>query len=1122
MPQVTMDGWLTTAKVGRDDQRIKKNIKKALSDRRAKRGLPPAKTKTKKAAPKKAPPRRKKKEWSESEEEESEFEEENWEGSDEEEESDVEIPYEESSGEEDGDSSDNSESFLQKSKRKNPRMKEQMLKAAAKKKATNKKNGYAGKKVTSSEDEVSEAGSDDSDNGPFSKFKCSSKPTASARKKPSLMAESSDESDSNLKPSPHKKQKTKGATSKFFAGKKSSTLFSDEEDDTPVKTKSTKSAPNKSNKRVIDVDEEEDDKTPRKSLGDSSWAPDEDYEAPDGIFDDDDEALTLAIQESQKSAAKENKKRKLKKLGKNSKSKAKSNNMRKNPANDLLEDSDEEIEEPEEESVVELPSSSDDEDDEPEDDDHDAFHMDEDEREASQVLAAANDLSASVLRIMTSWVSGGGDEGDSKVSVPQGMIVDGAIAMTSMKRNPGKFKNNNSQHAWISNEVMQEVLPTVTLAEYQLLGVNWLAMLHSMTCKVQGKATNVNGILADEMGLGKTCQTIAFLAWLKYSRSKGSIKEVGEGVAKKGDDISDDDVSDAEADGDNEEEPIELDSTPVPKKKAKHAEVSVRTPAEEKSQVSMPHIIVVPASVVSNWEREFQTFAPHMSVIKYHGTQDEREELKSTLRNYLPKRWKKGTPMIDVILAPITYFQKETSEDRDFLRKFNFDYLICDEGHLLKNAKGLRYKNIDRFRTRHRLLLTGTPIQNSPQELMALLCFLMPLFKKRNTGFDGDDDDGGAGMLQHFVNLEGAQSDQETKQQAAYRKLKQLFAPFVLRRRKKDVLSKILPPKTIEVEFVNMEASARENYNSIIAAHLKAKKNKTKSATEHLFTSLRKAAHHPHLLRTRHTSPSEIKHLATYFRQYGAFQGEGATYEKVVKELEGFSNFDLHLMSLELCDEYPLRRKELERYMLTAEDLYASAKLARLQEILPGLISDGHRILIFSVWTMCLDLLGCMLEHMGIDYMRMDGSTAVADRQERIDKFNGDPSISCFLLSTNACGMGINLTSADTCIMHDIAVNPFVDLQAEDRCHRIGQTKPVKIIKLVAKDTVDSDIYDMQVRKLKMNAAIMESKEEKKEKDVILKKIVERHSEASGKGIDSYFGKENRAMNQVDLTEDDI
>ena len=503
-------------------------------------------------------------------------------------------------------------------------------------------------------------------------------------------------------------------------------------------------------------------------------------------------------------------------------------------------------------------------------------------------------------------------------------------------------------------------------------------------------------------------------------------------------------------------------------------------------------MIVVPASVLSNWAIEFEKFAPHLNVVKFHGTIAEREGIKEYLRQFLSGNARSGDDTLDVILAPMTYFQKEKSDDRSFLRKFRYTYMICDEAHLLKNHEGHRYKNLDRFRTKHRLLLSGTPVMNNPQELMSLLCFLMPLFSRKTKGFAQDDEgnDGGARMLQHFVSLDSRESNDA----AAYRKLKELFAPFVLRRRKQDVLSQIMPPKTHRVEFVDLDPIGRQIYNGILEKHVK---NKNRGAKEHLFTQLRKAAHHPLLLRTRYLEPSEVSHLVDSFYRFGAFRGEGCTRERVKEELEGFNDFDIHLTALELLDQNRMREQDLRRYILQEEDLFSSAKCQRLRTLLPELVGNGHRVLIFSVWTSCLDLLSCLLEQLDMKYLRMEGSTAVSERQSLIDEFNRDESIPVFLLSTKACGLGINLTAADTCIMHDIDFNPFNDLQAEDRCHRIGQKKPVTVFKLVAKDTVDEDIYSMQERKAKMSAAIMESTsssnfDSKKERENVLQTAVDR------------------------------
>lgn len=122
-----------------------------------------------------------------------------------------------------------------------------------------------------------------------------------------------------------------------------------------------------------------------------------------------------------------------------------------------------------------------------------------------------------------------------------------------------------------------------------------------------------------------------------------------------------------------------------------------------------PHLVIAPASVVSNWVLEFQKFAPHLNVVKYHGTMDERMEIQSRLKQFLPNKsndLKEKAAPFDVIIAPVTYFQQEKSDDRYFLKKFNYEYLIVDEAHLLKNSRGMRYKSLDRFKTSHRLLLT--------------------------------------------------------------------------------------------------------------------------------------------------------------------------------------------------------------------------------------------------------------------------------------------------------------------------------------------------------------------------------------------------------------------------------
>lgn len=349
----------------------------------------------------------------------------------------------------------------------------------------------------------------------------------------------------------------------------------------------------------------------------------------------------------------------------------------------------------------------------------------------------------------------------------------------------------------------------------------------------------------------------------------------------------------------------------------------------------------------------------------------------------------------------------------------------------------MRYKNMDKFSTSHRLLLTGTPIQNSPKELMSLLCFLMPLFSKQASAFEDAENDGGARMLDYFVTLQGGKG---ADPRDAYKKLKQLLAPFCLRRRKDECLSQIMPKKTRKTLVVPFDESTRRVYDSIIESHLKAKQKgevADGSVLNHLFTSLRKAANHPLLLRTRHTSDDAIEHLVHHTHMYGYWGNvETATDKKelIRRELANFSDFDIHCMTIELIDENPRRAEVMDRYKLTENDLFCSPKFRKLKTLLPELIKADHRMLIFSQWTRCLDLLGCLLESMGLEYLRIDGSTKVGDRQDLMDRYNESKSIPVFLLSTRAGGMGINLTGADTCIIHDLDFNPFNDLRKYRIC----------------------------------------------------------------------------------------
>ena len=235
-------------------------------------------------------------------------------------------------------------------------------------------------------------------------------------------------------------------------------------------------------------------------------------------------------------------------------------------------------------------------------------------------------------------------------------------------------------------------------------------------------------------------------------------------------------------------------------------------------------------------------------------------------------------------------------------------------------------------------------MQNSPKELMSLLCFLMPLFdgkvSKRKKGYDDDsddDNDGGERMLEYFVHLEGSSTDDAT----AYRKLKQLFAPFVLRRKKEDVLGQILPPKNRRVDIVPMDESTQAAYDAIISSHVKARAERSSdlvtsdaASQKHLFTTLRKAANHPLLLRNRFTSEEEKDNLAHLALNYGWFGNDAScTLRLVREELDKYSDYEIHCAAIQMIEENPRRKEHLEKYTLMEEDLFCSPKFVRLRSL---------------------------------------------------------------------------------------------------------------------------------------------------------------------------------------------
>lgn len=469
-----------------------------------------------------------------------------------------------------------------------------------------------------------------------------------------------------------------------------------------------------------------------------------------------------------------------------------------------------------------------------------------------------------------------------------------------------------------------------------------------------------------------------------------------------------------------------------------------------------PHLIVCPASVLENWERELKKWCPSLSVLQYHGASRtaHSKQLNSLSKSRLP-------PPFNVILVCYSLFERHSAQqkdDRKLLKRWKWSCVLMDEAHALKDKNSYRWKNLMSVakNANQRLMLTGTPLQNDLHELWSMLEFMMPDL------FETEDID-----LKKMLNAEDTE---------LIARMKSILGPFILRRLKSDVMQQLVP-KVQRVEYVHMEIEQKNAYQEAIeeyraVAHARMAKsgevkvpNLPKRQISNYFVQFRKIANHPLLVRRIYTDKDVVR-FAKMLHPKGVFGAE-CTLDRVIEELKGYNDFSIHKLLLYYSDNTSKN--------LSDDHVMISAKCRALGGLLPTLMDGGHRVLIFSQWTSMLDILEWALDVIGVTYRRLDGSTQVTERQTIVDTFNNDTSIFACLLSTRAGGQGLNLTGADTVIIHDMDFNPQIDRQAEDRCHRIGQTKPVTIYRLVTKDTVDENVYEIAKRKLVLDAAVLES-----------------------------------------------
>lgn len=312
-----------------------------------------------------------------------------------------------------------------------------------------------------------------------------------------------------------------------------------------------------------------------------------------------------------------------------------------------------------------------------------------------------------------------------------------------------------------------------------------------------------------------------------------------------------------------------------------------------------------------------------------------------------------------------------------------------------------------------------------------------------------------------------AQLKKESQAQEWIERVKALLGPVMLRRLKSDVLSTVLPAKTTKVVYCEMTEVQRQLYSATLAQTriVLSSKGSELSKIQNLLMELRKIANHPCLTRCLFDERT-LQAMAQMLKQRD-LEYSTSPLAHILEDLA--INSDFELQNTVLCAEF------MKQFRLSSEQIFqVSGKLAVLQRLLKKCIAGRQkRVLLFSQMTRVLDILEPFLDSLGYAFLRLDGSTPVEERQSLIDTFR-DSTIPIFLLSTKAGGLGINLTAANVAIFYDISFNPQVDLQAEDRCHRLGQTSQVKIYKLITRGTVEESVLESANRKQQLRDAVLE------------------------------------------------
>ncbi len=461
------------------------------------------------------------------------------------------------------------------------------------------------------------------------------------------------------------------------------------------------------------------------------------------------------------------------------------------------------------------------------------------------------------------------------------------------------------------------------LRDYQREGLGWFKFLEHF---------GFGGCLADDMGLGKTVQVLALLA----SRRNGSSQE---GLSAN-------------------------------QRKKRGAELT-----ESSQTTTSPSLVVVPRSLIFNWQQEAERFTPSLRLLIHTGGDRIRDS----------KHFEK----YDLVITTYGTLRR----DAVYFQDTEFDFVILDESQAIKNAGTESAKATRLLKGKHRLALSGTPIENHLGELWSLFEFLNP------------------GMLGTSSVFQNSIAARQVPNDETLELLTRALRPFLLRRTKEQV-ARELPEKIEQTIYCEMEGHQRKHYDELL----------------------------------------------NYYR--------ASLLERV--ERDGINRSKIQILEALLR----LRQAACHPALVTGgSDEGPSAKLDVLIPKLREVVEEEHKALVFSQFTTLLAIVRRRLGREGTEYEYLDGKTR--DRGSAVERFQNDPKCKLFLISLKAGGLGLNLTAAEYVFLLDPWWNPAVEAQAIDRAHRIGQTRRVIAYRLIARDTVEEKVLELQATKRELADAII-------------------------------------------------